>query len=237
MDGDELVFLYQLKEGICQSSYAANIATLAGLPASLVQRGVEVNTHTQNHRSMLALTECVCVCVCAWAGVWTLQDRNVYQTNWQSIISWAGKQVCWTPWTLYVRHWQPTQQQFVKQPVTDRCRSVVDKFLSLDLGDKDLDLQHFMKAELLPSAGELLNRSWTDLLLRQTYFCSSVVSLLVHCLLFLEHWTGIRLSKYMARIVLQSEIQFSSCVCSVEIPKYGPDRLDQRLSSQLSTVF
>lgn len=47
MDGDELVFLYQLKEGICQSSYAANIATLAGLPVSLVQRGVEVNIHIQ----------------------------------------------------------------------------------------------------------------------------------------------------------------------------------------------
>lgn len=72
MDGDELVFLYQLKEGICQSSYAANIATLAGLPASLVQRGVEVSTHThielhthkQNHRSMLAKTDRVCVGRC-----------------------------------------------------------------------------------------------------------------------------------------------------------------------------
>lgn len=49
MDGNELVFLYELKEGICQSSYAANIATLAGLPISLVQRGVEVNKHTQTH--------------------------------------------------------------------------------------------------------------------------------------------------------------------------------------------
>lgn len=47
MDGDELVFLYQLKEGICLSSYAANIASLAGLPASLVERGVEVNTATE----------------------------------------------------------------------------------------------------------------------------------------------------------------------------------------------
>uniref|UniRef100_A0A8B9GXH9 MutS protein homolog 5 n=1 Tax=Astyanax mexicanus TaxID=7994 RepID=A0A8B9GXH9_ASTMX len=42
VDGEELVFLYQLKEGICQSSYAANIATLAGLEPALVQRGVEV---------------------------------------------------------------------------------------------------------------------------------------------------------------------------------------------------
>nr|XP_023658277.1 mutS protein homolog 5 [Paramormyrops kingsleyae] len=43
IDGEDLVFLYQLKEGICQSSYAANIATLAGLPHAVVQRGVEVS--------------------------------------------------------------------------------------------------------------------------------------------------------------------------------------------------
>lgn len=62
VDGDELVFLYQLKEGICQSSYAANIATLAGLPARLVQRGVEVNTHT--HRTTEACLHWLNVCVC-----------------------------------------------------------------------------------------------------------------------------------------------------------------------------
>ncbi|XP_066516278.1 mutS protein homolog 5 isoform X2 [Hoplias malabaricus] len=43
IDGEELVYLYQLKEGVCQSSYAANIATLAGLPPALVQRAVEVS--------------------------------------------------------------------------------------------------------------------------------------------------------------------------------------------------
>ncbi|KAL4646817.1 hypothetical protein GN956_G9558 [Arapaima gigas] len=43
VDGEDLVFLYQLKKGICQSSYAANIATLAGLPQTVVQRGVEVS--------------------------------------------------------------------------------------------------------------------------------------------------------------------------------------------------
>lgn len=46
-----------------------------------------------------------------------------------------------------------------KLTVTDRCKSLVEKFLSLNLEDKDLDLQHFMKEELLPSAGELLGRS------------------------------------------------------------------------------
>lgn len=43
--------------------------------------------------------------------------------------------------------------------MADRYRFVVEKFLSLDLDDKDLDLQRFMKEELLPSAGELLNHS------------------------------------------------------------------------------
>uniref|UniRef100_A0A3B5N002 MutS protein homolog 5 n=1 Tax=Xiphophorus couchianus TaxID=32473 RepID=A0A3B5N002_9TELE len=98
VDRDELVFLYQLKEGICQSSYAANIAALAGLPTCLVHRAMEASEH--------------------------------YRT---------GK-----PIKLYV---------------VNRCQSVVQKFLSLDLEDKDVDLQSFMKDELLPSAGELLNRS------------------------------------------------------------------------------
>lgn len=48
---------------------------------------------------------------------------------------------------------------FLKHTVTDRCRSVVEKFLSIDLEDQELDLQHFLKEELLPSAGGLLNRS------------------------------------------------------------------------------
>lgn len=68
--------------------------------------------------------------------------------------------------------------------VTDRCRSLVEKFLHLDLEDQDLDLQHFMKEELLPSAGELLNHSWTALLWLQTCFCSSVVSLFNYFLMF-----------------------------------------------------
>ncbi|XP_051263062.1 mutS protein homolog 5, partial [Dicentrarchus labrax] len=105
VDGDELVFLYQLKEGICQSSYAANIATLAGLPISLVQRGVEVSELYRTGRSIKRIDK-------------ASSDEQA-----------------------------------------KRCRSVVEKFLSLDLEDKDLDLQHFMKEEFLPSAGELLNHS------------------------------------------------------------------------------
>ncbi|CAI5662383.1 unnamed protein product [Oreochromis niloticus] len=105
VDGDELVFLYQLKEGICQSSYAANIATLAGLPTSLVQRAVEVS--------------------------------ELYR---------AGRPI------------KRTEKASLEEE-TKRCQFVVEKFLSLNLEDKDLDVQRFLKEELLPSAGDLLNRS------------------------------------------------------------------------------
>nr|XP_015805973.2 mutS protein homolog 5 isoform X1 [Nothobranchius furzeri]XP_054597170.1 mutS protein homolog 5 isoform X1 [Nothobranchius furzeri] len=104
IDGDELVFLYQLKEGVCQSSYAANIATLAGLPAGLVRRAVEVS--------------------------------ELYRT---------GKPI------------KRTDKSSDEQ--SRRCSSVVEKFLNLDLEDKDLDLPSFMKDDVLPSAGELLNHS------------------------------------------------------------------------------
>ncbi|KAK1895204.1 MutS protein like 5 [Dissostichus eleginoides] len=97
--------LLSLLEGICQSSYAANIAKLAGLPASLVQRGVEVS--------------------------------EMYRTG--RVIKRIDK--------------ASSDEQ------ADRCRTVVEAFLSLDLEDRDLDLQHFMKEDLLPSAGDLLNRS------------------------------------------------------------------------------
>lgn len=41
-DGDELVFLYQLVEGVTNSSYACYIASQAELPADIVTRGKEV---------------------------------------------------------------------------------------------------------------------------------------------------------------------------------------------------
>uniref|UniRef100_A0A3P9B923 MutS homolog 5 n=1 Tax=Maylandia zebra TaxID=106582 RepID=A0A3P9B923_9CICH len=96
VDGDELVFLYQLKEGICQSSYAANIATLAGLPTSLVQRAVEVS--------------------------------ELYR---------VGRPI------------KRTEKASLEEET--KCQFVVEKFLSLNLEDKDLDVQRFLKEELLPS--------------------------------------------------------------------------------------
>ncbi|KAJ8354533.1 hypothetical protein SKAU_G00221000 [Synaphobranchus kaupii] len=102
VDGDELVFLYQLREGVCQSSFAANIATLAGLPQAVVHRGVEVS--------------------------------ELYR---------AGRAI--------KRIDQPSTEEH-----TGRCLKVVETFLSLDLDDPSVDLQLYMKKELLPSVGELL---------------------------------------------------------------------------------
>ncbi|KAL7832184.1 hypothetical protein AOLI_G00297320 [Acnodon oligacanthus] len=102
VDGDELVFLYQLREGICQSSYAANVATLAGLPPALVQRGVEVS--------------------------------DLYRT---------GRTI--------KRFDQPSSDEQIS-----RCERVVEKFLTLDLDDPSVDLQSFLKEELLPTVGEVL---------------------------------------------------------------------------------
>uniref|UniRef100_A0A8D0GU40 MutS homolog 5 n=1 Tax=Sphenodon punctatus TaxID=8508 RepID=A0A8D0GU40_SPHPU len=42
-DEDELVFFYQLKEGVSTISHAANIAALAGMPPKVIARGVEVS--------------------------------------------------------------------------------------------------------------------------------------------------------------------------------------------------
>ncbi|XP_053395612.1 LOW QUALITY PROTEIN: mutS protein homolog 5-like [Mercenaria mercenaria] len=42
-NGEELVFLYQLVEGHTTSSYACHVATQAGLPSTVVKRGMEVS--------------------------------------------------------------------------------------------------------------------------------------------------------------------------------------------------
>uniref|UniRef100_A0A3Q2XU02 MutS protein homolog 5 n=1 Tax=Hippocampus comes TaxID=109280 RepID=A0A3Q2XU02_HIPCM len=101
VDGDELVFLHQLKEGICQSSYAANVARLAGLPANVVQRGMEVSELYRTGRAIKRVD-----------SVSSDEQAN---------------------------------------------RTVVERFMSLDLEDDNLDVQRFMKEEVLPSAGQLQN--------------------------------------------------------------------------------
>ncbi|XP_061676748.1 mutS protein homolog 5 isoform X3 [Syngnathoides biaculeatus] len=98
VDGDELVFLYQLKDGVCQSSYAANVARLAGLPANLVQRGLEVSELYRTGRAI----------------------RRVDSAS-------SDKQA-------------------------NRYKALVERFMSLDLDDDGVDLQRFMKDEVLTFA-------------------------------------------------------------------------------------
>ena len=47
-DGSELVFLYQLVNGHSNNSLACHIASIAGLPQELVERGSEVSSYI-NH--------------------------------------------------------------------------------------------------------------------------------------------------------------------------------------------
>ncbi|XP_072134230.1 mutS protein homolog 5 [Mobula birostris] len=42
-DGEELVFFYQLKEGVSTDSYTANTAILAGMPPQVVKRGLQIS--------------------------------------------------------------------------------------------------------------------------------------------------------------------------------------------------
>lgn len=51
-DGDELVFLYQLVEGVTNSSYACYIASQAELPADIVTRGKEVSDLIRRHQTV-----------------------------------------------------------------------------------------------------------------------------------------------------------------------------------------
>nr|XP_055053213.1 mutS protein homolog 5 isoform X2 [Misgurnus anguillicaudatus] len=102
IEGEELVFLYQIKNGICQSSCAANIATLAGVPPALVKRGVEVS---ELYRTGSAIRK---------IDTASPDDQN------------------------------------------SRCTEVVEKFLSLDLDDPELDLDAYLKGEVLPALEEVL---------------------------------------------------------------------------------
>ncbi|KTF88416.1 hypothetical protein cypCar_00020738 [Cyprinus carpio] len=102
IEGEELVFLYQVKNGICQSSCAANIATLAGIPDDLVKRGVEVSELYRTGRTIRKM------------------DR------------------------------QSSDEQY------SRCVEEVEKFFSMDLDDPELDLDTYLKDEVLPTLEEVL---------------------------------------------------------------------------------
>ncbi|KAJ6660094.1 hypothetical protein lerEdw1_018020 [Lerista edwardsae] len=101
-DGDDLVFFYQIKEGVSTVSHAANIAALAGMPPKVISRGIEVSELLRN-------------------------GKPIQRTD------------------------QSSQDKQLKS-----CRSLVDKFLSLDLDDPQLDLKEFMNQEVLPSSASIL---------------------------------------------------------------------------------
>ena len=65
-DDNELVFLYQLVKGHSNNSLACHIASIAGLPQELVDRGNEVSFNNQLASQLLQLQ------VSSYISSWTL---------------------------------------------------------------------------------------------------------------------------------------------------------------------
>lgn len=101
-DGEELIFFYQIKQGMSTVSHAANIAALAGMPAKIIERGVEVSELIRNGKAI---------------------KRPDHPSR--------GDQI-------------------------EKCKSLVEKFLCLDLDDPHVDLEKFMREEVLPPAASVL---------------------------------------------------------------------------------
>ncbi|KFO93873.1 MutS protein 5, partial [Buceros rhinoceros silvestris] len=99
-DGEELIFFYQMKQGVCTVSHAANIAALAG--TQIIERGVEVSELIRN-------------------------GKAIKRTDHPS----RGDRI-------------------------EKCKSLVEKFLRLDLDDPQVDLEKFMREEVLPPAASVL---------------------------------------------------------------------------------
>ncbi|XP_071404011.1 mutS protein homolog 5-like [Pithys albifrons albifrons] len=100
-DGDELIFFYQIKQGMSTVSHAANIAALAGMPAKILERGIEVSELIRNGKPIKRLDD-------------PLKGERM-----------------------------------------EKCKSVVEKFLCLDLDDPHVDLEEFMSKEM-PSVASVL---------------------------------------------------------------------------------
>ncbi|XP_008938084.1 PREDICTED: mutS protein homolog 5 [Merops nubicus] len=101
-DGEELIFFYQIKQGMSTVSHAPNIAALAGMPAKIVERGVQVSELIRNGKAIQRIDH-------------------------------------------------PS-----KGDRMEKCKSVVEKFLCLDLDDPHVNLEEFMCKEVLPSAASVL---------------------------------------------------------------------------------
>uniref|UniRef100_H0X2E8 DNA mismatch repair protein n=2 Tax=Otolemur garnettii TaxID=30611 RepID=H0X2E8_OTOGA len=101
-DGNDLVFFYQVCEGVANASHASYTAAQAGLPDRLIARGKEV----------LDLIR-------------------------------SGKPI------------KPVKE-LLKEKQIENCQRLVDKFLKLDLEDSNLDLDIFMRQEVLPAATTIL---------------------------------------------------------------------------------
>ncbi|XP_066108986.1 mutS protein homolog 5 isoform X2 [Saccopteryx bilineata] len=101
-DGNDVVFLYRVCEGVADASHASHTAAQARLPDKLVARGKEVSDLIRSGRPI-----------------------------------------------------QPVRE-LMKEKRVESCQALVDKFLKLDLEDPQLDLDAFLRQEVLPAASAIL---------------------------------------------------------------------------------
>ncbi|XP_023239374.1 mutS protein homolog 5-like isoform X2 [Centruroides sculpturatus] len=55
LEDGNLIFLYQLKDGKTDGSYAHHVATLAGIPSKLVDRGKEIANMLKNNKEIIPI--------------------------------------------------------------------------------------------------------------------------------------------------------------------------------------
>ncbi|KAM8779407.1 mutS protein homolog 5 [Rhynchonycteris naso] len=101
-DGNDVVFLYRVCEGVADASHASHTAAQARLPDKLVARGKEVSDLIRSGRPIQPVAE------------------------------------------------------LLKEKHRESCQALVHKFLKLDLEDPQLDLDAFLRQEVLPAASAIL---------------------------------------------------------------------------------
>ena len=168
-DGNELVFLYQLIPGHSDTSHACHIATLAGLPKEVVERGAQVSTQHQ--------------CVCVPGSHRVIGDRfdPTARTNSAAKHSQYGAtdedvSIIYTHNSGHVDgiYLPPSLHQIglyigmtlctVVEPIHTlksctlrvlcRCEKIVSRFLELDLENDDLEA--FLKDFVYPTGKDIL---------------------------------------------------------------------------------
>ncbi|KAB1261942.1 MutS protein-like protein 5 [Camelus dromedarius] len=131
-DGNDLVFFYQVCEGVASASHASHTAAQAGLPDKLIARGKEVSDFIRSGKPIQPVKE-------------LLKEKQMEK----SPVSYAVSSPLCSGTVI-----PPLINLAILSPLS--CQTLVDKFLKLDLEDPSLDLDIFMSQEVLLAATAIL---------------------------------------------------------------------------------